>query len=76
MEFTIQEYKRSLGKVVITPDGYNYVHSKITEDCIYLKCSLFRCGCKGTSKQNGSRNLVTPMNSHNHRVDDYKDGVY
>ena len=76
MEFTIQEYKRSLGKVVTTPDGYNYVHSKITEDCIYLKCSLFRCGCKGTSKLNRSRNLVTPTNSHNHSVDDYKAGVY
>ncbi|KAI6651231.1 hypothetical protein LOD99_5378 [Oopsacas minuta] len=76
MEFTIQEYKLSLGKVVTTPDGYNYIHSKIPEDCIYLKCALFRCGYKGTSILNRSRNLVTPMNSHNHRVDDYNPGVY
>ena len=34
MEFTEQEYKRSVGKVITTSDGHNYVHSKITENYI------------------------------------------
>ena len=46
MEFTSQEYKRSLGKVITTADGHNYVHSKMTEYYIYLKCAIFRTGCK------------------------------
>ena len=40
MEFTSQEYKRSSGKVITTADGHNYVHSKMTEDYIYLKCDF------------------------------------
>ena len=77
MEFTVQEFKRSVGKVTTTSDGHNYVHSKITEDYIYLKCALFRSGgCKGTCKLNHSRNLITPMNLHNHSVEEYKSEVY
>ena len=76
MEFTVQEYKSSVGKVITTSDGHNYCHSKITQDYIYLKCALFRSGCKGTSKLNRSRNLITPMNFHNHSVEEYKTEVY
>ena len=76
MEFTSQEYKRSLGKVITTADGHNYVHSKMTEDYIYLKCAIFRTGCKGTSKLNRLRSLITPMKQHNHSVEDYKIDVF
>ena len=75
MEFTVQEYKRSVGKVLTTSDGHNYVYSKITQDYIYLKCALFRSGCKGTSKLNRSRNVITQMNLHNHSVEEYKTEV-
>ena len=76
MEFTSQEYKRSIGKVITTCDGHKYVHSKLTEDYVYLKCAIFRTGCKGTSKLNRLRNLITPMNQHNHSVEDYKSDVF
>ena len=76
MEFTSQEYKQSLGKVITTADEHNYVHSKMTDDYIYLKCAIFRTGCKGTSKLNRLRSLVTPMNQHNHSVEDYKTDVF
>ena len=76
MEFTVQEYKSSVGKVITTSDGHNYCHSKITQDYIYLKCGLFRSGCKGTSKLICSRNLITPMKFHNHSVEEYKTEVY
>ena len=76
MEFTSQEYKRSIGKVITTSDSHKYVHSKITPDYVYLKCAIFRTGCKCTSKLNRLRNLITPMNQHNHTVEDYKSDVF
>ena len=68
----LQECKRSLGKVITTADGHSYVHSKMTDDYIYLKCAIFRTGCKGTCKLNRVRSLITPMKQHNHSVKDYK----
>ena len=41
MEYTLQEYKRSTGKVFTTTDGHKYIKSKITGDCIYLRCGFF-----------------------------------
>ena len=70
MEFISEEYKRCIGNVVTTTDGYKYVQSKVTEKYIYLKCAIFRGGCKGTGKINLIRNLITPMKEHNHSVDD------
>ena len=42
MEFISEEYKRCIGNVVTTTDGYKYVQSKVTEKYIYLKCAIFR----------------------------------
>ena len=76
MEFISREYKRSVGKITTTSDGHNYVHSKMTEDYIYLKCALFRSGCKGTGKLNRLRNFITPMKTHNHAIQDYQNEVF
>ena len=62
-------------KVFTTADGNKYVQSKITENYIYLKCAIYRSGCKGTGKLNRTRNLITRMQLHNHEVLDYKSDV-
>ena len=61
-----------MGKVITTADGHNYVHSKMTDDYIYLKCGIFRTDCKETCKLNRIRSLITPMKQYNHSVEDYK----
>ena len=76
MEFTTVEYKRCVGNVFTTTDGFKYVQSKITGNYVYLKCALFKSGCKGTSKLNRTINLITPMHLHNHEVSEYKTEVH
>ena len=76
MEYTLDEYKRFMGKVFSTVDGHKYVRSKISEKYIYLKCGLFRDGCKGTGKLNNETNLITPLHTHNHQFEGYKSHVY
>ena len=76
MEFTTAEYKRCVGNVFTTSDGFKYVQSKITERYVYLKCAIFRGGGKGTSKLNCTRNLITPMHLHSHDVSEYKTDVH
>ena len=66
MEYTLDEYKRAVGKVFTTSDGNKYILSKSNVNFVYLRCALFRGGCKGTSKINRERDLITPLNSHNH----------
>ena len=50
MEFNSEEYKRCIGNILTSTDGHKYVQSKLTEKYIYLKCAIFRSGCKGTGK--------------------------
>ena len=76
MEFTTAEYKRCGGNVFTTPDGFKYVQTKFTESYVYLKCAIFRGGCKGTSKLYRSINSITPMHLHNHDVSEYKTDVH
>ena len=66
MEFTTDEYKRTVGKVFTTSDGNKYIQSKLKGNYIYLRCVLFRNTCKGTSKLNRDTNLITPLKGHNH----------
>ena len=75
MEFTTGGYKRCVGNVFTTTDGFRYVQSKVTENYTYLKCAIFRNGCKGTSNLNRTRNLIAPMHLHNHEVSEYKADV-
>ena len=76
MEYTVDEYKRSVGRVLTTQNGNKYIKSKITGNLMYLRCVLFRDGCKGTSKLNLETNLITSIHSHNHNVEKYKTEVY
>ena len=75
MEFSTDEYKRC-GSVFTSADGFKYVQSKTTGNCVYLKCAIFRNGCKATAKMNLTRHSITPMHPHNHEVNEYKTAVY
>ena len=68
MEFNTEEYKRRGSNVFTSADGFKYVQSKTIENGVYLKCAIFRNGCKGTAKLNLTRHLITPMHLHNHEV--------
>ena len=61
MEFNTEEYKRRGSNVFTSADGFKYVQSKIIENSVYLKCAIFRNGCKGTAKLNLTRQLITPI---------------
>ena len=76
MEYNTEEYKRRGSNVFTSADGLKYVQSKTIENGVYLKCAIFRNGCKGTAKLNLTRHLITPMHLHNHEVSEYKAGVY
>ena len=65
MEYFTEEYKRKGGKAITTPDGFRYFSNRKKTDCIYLKCVLFRNGCKGTAKMNTELNLVYLKSEHN-----------
>ena len=43
---------------------------------MYLRCVLFRDGCKGPSKLDHESNLIRSLNSHNHNVEKFKTEVY
>ena len=76
MEFTTDEYKRSIGRVFTTSDGNKYIQSKLKGNYIYLRCVLFRNTCKATSKLNRETNLITPLKGHNHDVDEYRSEIF
>ena len=76
MDYIIEEYKRSFGKVFTSVDGNKYIQSKHTEKYIFLKCAIFRTGCKGTCRINRETNLVTPLREHNHTVNEYMTEVF
>ena len=72
MEFTLDEYKRSNGKIYSSSDGFKYFSCKIVEKQTYLRYTLFRRSCKGTAKLDQDTNLIHPKSPHNHDVDDYQ----
>ena len=76
MEYTIGSYKSIVGKVCTTLDGFKFVSSKMNEEYSYLKCAMFRSGCKGTARLNRETNLITPLHEHDHDVEDYKSDVF
>ena len=67
---------RVIGKVYTTSDGYKYINSKINEKYIYLKCTIFRSGCKGTGRLNRETDLITPLSQHDHNIEEYKSDVF
>ena len=76
MEYNTEEYQRGGGKPITTSDGYKYFSNRKKSDCVYLKCVLFRNGCKGSAKLNTQINLVYPKSLHNHEVDAYNSEVF
>ena len=76
MEYTIGSYKSIVGKVCTTLDGFKFISSKMNEKYRYLKCAMFRSGCKGTARLNRETNLITPLHEHDHDVEDYKSDVF
>ena len=60
MEYKLESYRRHNGQIVIAADGHKYIIRKYTETAVYLKCALFRDGCKATAKLNRETDLITP----------------
>ena len=68
MEFKLDSYRRQNGNIFTTPDGHKYIKSKSREGKAYLKCVLYRNGCKATAKLNLITNLIIPGANHNHSI--------
>ena len=71
MEFKLDSYRRQNGNIFTTPDGHKYIKSKIREGKAYLKCVLYRNGCKATAKLNLLTSLIIPGANHNHNIQEY-----
>ena len=72
MEYTINTYKYQRGKIFTTTDNHKYLKYKVKENKAYMKCVLFRNGCKATAKLNLNTNLINPMINHDHTTSQYK----
>ena len=76
MEYTLSSFRQLVGKIYTTSDGHKFINSKICEKLIYLKCAIFRSGCKGTGRLNRETDLITPLSQHNHNIEEYRPDVY
>ena len=76
MDYTITHYKQNRGSIYQTSEGHKYLVSKRRGDLIYLKCVLFRNGCKSTAKLIQECNLIRLQADHNHGIDKYDDDIY
>ena len=76
MEYELDTYKHIRGKIYTTTDDHKYLKYKVKENKAYMKCVLFRKGCRATAKLNMSTNLITPMVNHNHTSSEYHSESY
>ena len=76
MEYTLNYYKQNRGSIYTTSDGHKYLVTKRKNTEIYLKCVLFRKGCKSKAKFNQDINKISLSSQHNHGLDDNKDDIY
>ena len=60
MEFKLDTHRRQNGNIFTSLDGHKYIKSKIREEKAYLKCVLYRNGCRATAKVNLLTNLIIP----------------
>ena len=65
MEYTLNTYKQNRGSIYTTSDGHKYLVTKRKDTDIYLKCVLFRKGCKSKAKLNQDLNKVSLSSQHN-----------
>ena len=61
MEYTVGYYRRHIGRVFTATDEHKYLKCKVKENKTYLKCVLFRDGCKATAKLHMDTNLISPF---------------
>ena len=76
MEYTLDSYLRSGGKIFTTSNGYKYLKYKVKKTKAYLRCVLWKKGCKGTSKMNLDTDIIYPSSIHNHDIELYQSEVY
>ena len=72
MEYTLGSYVRTGGKIYTTSDGFKYVKYKVEETRAYLRCVLWKNGCKRTGKLNLESDFIHPCSIHNHDNDAYE----
>ena len=76
MEYTIEDFKRTTGRVFTTSEGYKYIKSKTNTKSTYLRCVLFKTlRCKGTSKLQYDIDRIVSMNQYNHGLSEYESNV-
>ena len=75
MDYTLNSYKHTRGVIYTTSDCHKYLVSKRKTDYTYLKCVLFREGCKATAKLLNTQ-LIEPLSSHNHDIDGYNSDIF
>ena len=68
MEYKFDYYRRHTGKVFTTTDEHKYLKCKVKENKAYLKCVLFRNGCKAIAKLDMQTNLITALAKHNYTL--------
>ena len=76
MEYKIDNYRRMSGHILTTAVGHKYLSRKYAVNAVYLKCALFRDGCKATAKLDKDTDLITPGNVHNHDFTQYHSETY
>ena len=76
MEYTLNTYKQNRGSIYTTFDGHKYLVTKRKDTDIYLKCVLFRNGCKSKAKLNQDINKIILTSQHNQGLDMYNDDIY
>ena len=76
MDYTLTHYKQNRGIIFRTSGGNKYLISKRKSYQVYLKCVLFRSGCKSTAKLSQDKNLIYVFSDHNHGVELYNEDVY
>ena len=59
----MDNYRRQTGQVLTTADSHKYLRRKYTDNVVYLKCALFRDGCRTTAKLNKNTDLIIPGRS-------------
>ena len=76
MENELDTYKHISGKIYTTTYDDKYLKNKVKENKAYMKCVLFRQGCRATAKLNMSTNLITRIVNHNHTSSEYDSQSY
>ena len=75
MEFQIDQFRRLGGKVFSSSDGHKYLCHKSKGNILYLRCVLYKKGCKASAKLDKEVNLLYPKSVHDHELQEYHTDV-